>query len=64
LKNHQKVDDLIQKYNFDNIPANKKGSGKFYRSATPGKWKENFNEEEKKIMEEIMGESLKKLGYG
>ena len=58
-----RVDDLIQKYNFDKIPENKKGPGKFFRSATPGKWKENFNDEEKKIMEEIMGKSLKKLEY-
>jgi len=58
------IEEIIEKYRFENILDNKKGSGKFYRSATPGKWKENFNENEKIILDKIMGESLKKLGYG
>ena len=40
-----------------------KGRGKFTRSATPGKWKENFSEEEIKIMDQEMGDLLKNLGY-
>jgi len=55
--------DLVTKFNFENIPKEKKGPGKFFRSATPGKWKEHFNEEEKSTMNEIMGTTLQKLGY-
>jgi len=55
--------EKIKKYNFKNIPASMKGSGKFYRVATPGKWKENFNDKEKELMDSIMGETLKKMNY-
>ena len=57
------VKELIEKYRFENIPNEKKGKGKVTRFATPGKWKENFSEEEKTMMEEIMGPTLRKLGY-
>ena len=54
---------IVQKHSFENLPANSKGSGKVTRSATPGKWKENFSEEEQKIMQDIMGKTLSDLGY-
>jgi len=54
---------IVNKYSFENIPSELKGSGKFYRSASPGKWKENFIEEEQKLINEIMGTTLQKLGY-
>jgi len=57
------LEKLVTKYSFENIPAKKKGSGKFARSASPGNWKKNFNDEEKKLMENIMGETLKKIRY-
>ena len=53
----------VNKFSFENIPDKDKGKGKFARSATPGKWKENFSVEEKRILNNIMNESLKKLGY-
>ncbi len=59
----EKLNDLISKYSFEKIPEDKKGDGKFARSATPGEWRENFTEKEKKIMNETMGEMLNKLGY-
>jgi len=57
------LNNLVKKYSFDNIPEDKKGTGKVKRSASPGKWKENFNEEEKNAMKEIMGKMLLELGY-
>ena len=60
----QKVlEELVQKYSFENLPETEKGKGKFKRSATPGKWKESFNEEEKQVIEHLMGEMLRKLEY-
>jgi len=59
----EELQNIVKKYTFENLPDEIKGSGKFHRSATPGKWKENFNEEEKKLMNDIMGNALKKLGY-
>ena len=40
--------EIINTYSFEKIPKNQKGKGKFHRFATPGIWKENFNEDEKK----------------
>lgn len=54
---------LIDKFDFAKIPDSRKGSGKFYRSATPGLWREHFSQEEKDVMWELMGEMLSKLGY-
>ncbi len=54
---------IINKYQFEKIPEQKRGTGKFTRFAKPGKWRENFSEDEKEIMEEIMGPTLKILGY-
>lgn len=61
--NSKKIEKMVQKYSFENIPAEKKGQGKAIRSASPGKWEKNFNDKEKKIMNKIMKKSLKKLGY-
>jgi hypothetical protein len=60
---NEQLAHIINKYNFEKIPENKKGSGKVTRSASPGKWKESFSEEEKEIMIEIMSEKLKEFGY-
>jgi len=57
------LQEIVTKFTFENLPPEQKGPGKFARSATPGKWKENFNDEEKKVMEEIMGPTLRMLGY-
>jgi len=54
---------IVNKYSFDNLPESEKGEGKFRRSASPGDWKKNFNEEEKQILNEIMGNTLKKMDY-
>lgn len=54
---------IVEKSKFENIPQNERGSGKFKRFATPGKWKENFTEEEVKMMENLIGETLHKIGY-
>jgi len=59
----KKLNDIIEKYSFKNIPDNKKGQGKFRRFASPGKWKENFNDEEQEIMNDILKNMLRKVGY-
>jgi len=58
-----KLEEIIEKFSFENIPKEQKGKGKFNRYATPGKWKENFNEEEQKLMNSIMEKTLTSLGY-
>ena len=60
---NDELNHIGKKYDFDKIPQEKKGSGKVTRSASPGKWKENFSQEEQEIMNQIMNETLIKLGY-
>jgi len=57
------LQEIVSRHSYENIPAEQKGKGKFIRTASPGKWKESFSNEEKKIMEEIMGKMLNTLGY-
>jgi len=59
----EKLEEIVQKYLFENLRKTDIGKGKFHRSASPEKWKENFSKEEKNILEKIMGETLRKLGY-
>jgi len=59
----KELEEKISKYSFEAIPKEEKGKGKFIRSASPGKWKENFSNDEIKIMNKIMGNTLKKLNY-
>jgi len=54
---------IVDNYEFENIPKSKKGPGRFYRSATPGGWKNNFNDKEKDMMNSIMKDTLKKFDY-
>ncbi len=59
----EKLEKIVYEQSFENIPKEFKGEGKAVRAANPGKWKTSFSDEEKTIMEEIMGEKLKQLGY-
>ena len=54
---------IIDKNSFEKIPKQNKGKGKFYRSASPGKWKENLSNEEIELIEKIMRPALDKLEY-
>jgi hypothetical protein len=54
---------LVVKYSFENISKQWTGKGKFVRTASPGKWRENFNENERETMNNIMAPTLHQLGY-
>ena len=62
IPKHQ-LQEIVTKFTFENLPPEQKGPGKFARSASPGKWRDNFSEEEKKVLEKIMGPMLRILGY-
>jgi len=55
--------EIVEESRFEKISDRDKGSGQSKRSATPGKWKDNLNNEEKIVMEKILQETLSKLGY-
>jgi len=54
---------ILSNYDFEKIPASQKGTGKFYRLAKPGGWKDSFNDEEVNLMNSIMAEGLRTGGY-
>ena len=59
----EKLASIIHNTSAENIPADKKGIGTTIQFAKAGVWKERFNDEEKIIIEGIIGDGLKKLGY-
>ena len=62
-KNKLQIYEITEQFSFEKIPAKEKGKGKQKRIATPGKWKENFSEEEKALIKKLMDQKLRELGY-
>ena len=59
----EELEKIIKKHDFENIPSEKKGRLKAFRFASPGHWIKAFNDEEKNLMQKIMGDTLKCLRY-
>jgi hypothetical protein len=57
------IDAAVDALSFDNLPATDKGPGHFARAASPGLWRERFSPEEQSVLEDIMGQTLRELGY-
>jgi GT2 family glycosyltransferase len=51
----------VAKHSWDRIPDAQKGSGKFYRKAQPGGWKEDLSSEQVRIIENVTGPILSKF---
>jgi len=54
---------IVELITFENLPEKKKGLGTTRQFAKVGIWKEKFSDEEKKVIEHIMGNTLRDLGY-
>lgn len=54
---------LVERSSFEMVSAGEKGEGKVIRKAKFGDWKEAFSDEEKRIMNSVMGETLRSFGY-
>lgn len=59
----RRLAEVARKLSFDQIPAEKRGPGKFARAGRPGLWSENLSAEEQAVAERIMGPKLRELGY-
>jgi hypothetical protein len=57
------VAEVASRHAFERIPKEERGSGKFHRAATPGLWRRNMSAAEQAMMEEVMGDKLRELGY-
>jgi hypothetical protein len=53
----------IKESAYENVPQSEKGPGKKIRTANPGSYVENFSADEIDLMNSIMGDTLKKVGY-
>ncbi len=62
-KTDEEIQKIIEKYDFENIPKEQKGPGKFNRSAKVGGWKLNFSNDEQHLLNNTIGSTLLKLGY-
>ena len=51
----------IDKHDWENVPAEDKGSGKFYRKATPGGWREDLSPDQIQIVEDTTAPVLSKF---
>jgi hypothetical protein len=62
-RSSQWLEQTVKANAFDSIAPEKKGPKKFFRSATPGAWRENMTAEDAAELERIMGGKLRELGY-
>jgi len=57
------IREIVNQYDFSNIPNSEKGPGKFNRLAIPGEWKNKFSKDEIDFMNSLFGHVLQKTGY-
>ena len=48
----------VEKNSWEKVPEDEKGSGKFYRKASPGGWREDLSPEQVSLIEEIAAEPI------
>jgi hypothetical protein len=52
------IERVVEKYAWENVPEEEKGSGKFHRKATPGGWREDLPPDIVRAVEEIAADLL------
>jgi GT2 family glycosyltransferase len=55
------LEAAVTKHSWENIPQSDKGSGKFYRKASPGGWREDLSATQIDLIEEITGPLLSRF---
>lgn len=53
--------EMVESRSFERVAD--RGPSRFFRSASPGKWRENLSAEEQEAMLEVLGPKLAELGY-
>jgi hypothetical protein len=54
---------LVSRHDFERLPREERGPGKFTRAATTGGWRTSFSPDEQEAMNSLLGETLRELGY-
>jgi hypothetical protein len=62
-RSDEELEAAVAALAFEAYPARAKGPTKPLRAASPGLWRKNMSDEERLVMNEIMGETLERLGY-
>jgi hypothetical protein len=57
----EELERTVKKHSWEAIPEDKKGSGKFYRKASPCSWNEDLSPEQVEIVERITAPLLKEF---
>jgi peptidoglycan/xylan/chitin deacetylase (PgdA/CDA1 family) len=57
------VERSVEVNSFESVAPEHKGPTKFFRSASPGSWRNNMSDEETAILHEVMGKKLREFGY-
>lgn len=50
-----RLEEAVARHSWERLPEDAKGSGKFYRKARPGGWREDLTPEQARIVEEVAG---------
>jgi len=62
-KGERWVERSVEVHSFKSVAPENKGPNKFFRSASPGAWRNNMTDEEAAILNEVMGDKLREFGY-
>ncbi len=57
------VQEVVDRFSFAGLDPAVRGERKFARAATPGLWRTSFSATEQELLNGIMGEQLRALGY-
>jgi hypothetical protein len=60
---HEALAEVAAAHDYGRVGPADKGDGKFIRSARPGRWRTNMTPTEQRVMDEVMGPMLVRLGY-
>lgn len=55
---------VVERHSWENIPEEDKGSGKFYRKATPGGWREDLTPDQAEVVERVTAPLLREFYPG
>jgi hypothetical protein len=57
------IESWVARHRFEEIPEAERGPDKFFRSATPGGWRQGLSADEQERVHGIIGAKLRELGY-